>query len=352
MRKNVMFSGGIPAADTAAVFTLLAQTAGDRALSWPDGETNLERSGWIGAINRHVLAKAPCFEQVAPDPGQPQDERSQALASLRIRDGATVDLRGRLPYARDAIASYATFTRMKAEGTIPPDTRFQVAIPGAHDVISISFTDPAEWPVLFAAWQQAVAQEWQAILEVIPAEELCAQIDYCTEMIHIGGAWAQLLDWVPDLPAEDLFAQYTSPEYIRSHLAGLPDQVRVGFHICCGTWPTYPVQPLEDITLPVRLANAIQQASGGRVDYVHLPAMQDSGAQYFAPLADLDTGEATVYLGLECNDGLEAMTRRIAAAQRYLPEFGVAHYCGYSWNREVMPELLATLAEGADLLNT
>lgn len=174
------------------------------------------------------------------------------------------------------------------------------------------------------------------MLEVIPAGELCIQIDYCTEMVHIGGTAAKLYAWVPDLPREELFARYTAPDYIRGHLKGLPDEVRIGFHICCGTMPSYPVQQLDDIGLPVDLANAIQKASGNAVDYFRLPAMVDSGDAYFSPLARLDAGKAEIFLGLECNDGLEGMKRRMAAARKSLPEFGVAHYCGYFWNKPVM----------------
>lgn len=112
--------------------------------------------------------------------------------------------------------------------------------------------------------------------------------------------------------------------------------------------PAYPVQKLDDVGLPVELANAIQVASAGRIDYFHLPAMVESDEAYFAPLAHLDVGKAEIYLGLECNDGLEGMERRIKAAHASCGAFGVAHYCGYFWNKAVMPELLQTLAEGSD----
>lgn len=346
---NVMFSGGIPADSVEGVYDLLASTVGDRAAFWPDGEINPERRGWIGAINAHVLATAPCFEPVPSPLSLPRSHPYHAFRTLKIRDGAEVDLRGRLPYARDAIASYRVFRAMQAEGRIPAGVRFQCTIPGAHDVISITFPDVSTWPRLIAAWQEAVQEEYRRMLEVIPAEALCVQVDYCTEMIHIGGTWAEQFDWVPNLPRDTLFARYTAPDYIRGHLQGLPEAVTVGFHVCCGTSPSYPVQELDDIGLPVDLSNAIQAAADGRVDYFHLPAMTDSGDHYFAPLARLATGRARIYLGLECNDGVAAMARRMQAARPYLRDFGVAHYCGYFWNKEIMPELLDTLTRGADL---
>lgn len=347
MGHNVMFTGSIPADSVDDVFDLLANSVGARAASWPDGEINPERRGWIQAINNMVFAVTPCFEEIEHSSGS-SDDPTGIFKALRIRDGAIVDLRGRLPYARDAITSYRVFKRKQAEGKVPAGTRFQCSIPGAHDVISVSFPDVATWPVLFSAWQEAVQEEYRRMLEVIPAEELCIQIDYCTEMVHIGGTAAKLFAWVPDRPKDELLPLYTSPDYVGGHIKGLPDTVRIGFHICCGTMPAYPVQKLDDIGLPVELANAIQAASAGRIDYFHLPAMVESDEAYFAPLARLDVSKAEIYLGLECNDGPEGMERRIKAAHASCGEFGVAHYCGYFWNKAVMPELLQTLAEGSD----
>lgn len=346
--QHVMFTGSIPASSVDAVFDLLADTVGERAGCWPDGEINPERRGWISAINNMVLAKAPCFEPVDPASGGPENPFPQIFTFLRIRDGATVDLRGRLPYAKDAIASYAVFKRKRAEGRIAEGTRFQCSIPGAHDVISVCFPDTGTWPVLIAAWQEALQDEYRRMLEVIPADELCVQIDYCTELVHVGGQGLKSFPWLPDLSRDELFARYASEGYIGGHIAGLPEEVRIGFHICCGTMPVYPAQPLDDIGLPVDLANAIQKVAGGIVSYFHLPAMVDSDEAYFAPLRRLDIGQAEIFLGLECNDGIEGMERRIGAARKALPKFGVAHYCGYFWNEAIMPDLLRTLAEGSD----
>lgn len=350
MAQNIMFSGGIPAHDNRGVFKLLAQHTGDRAKFWPDGETTPRRSKWIGAINQQVLATAPCFEPVAATLSLPKDHPYHLFKTLRIRDNAPVDLRGLLPYADDAIASYKVFKDLQAKGEIPDTVHFQCAIPGAHDVISITFPDVSKWPELFRAWEAAVQYEYAKMLAVIPAEELCIQIDYCTEMIHIGGTWAQKFDWIPAGDKDALLDYYTSAEYLAGYVKGLPDAVTLGFHICCGTSPSYPVQPLPTIELPVELSNRIQKTLQGRVNYFHLPAMQTSDSDYFAPLSKLHTGDATIYLGLECNDGLEAMEKRIRCAQEFLPHFGVAHYCGYVWNEAIMPELLETLAQGADHL--
>jgi hypothetical protein len=84
------------------------------------------------------------------------------------------------------------------------------------------------------------------------------------------------------------------------------------------------------------------------VDYFHMPVMRESDQRYFEPLRDLDTGDAALYLGLECNDGPEAMQRRIDAARNVRSDFGVAHYCGYTLQADILPQVLSDLAAGAD----
>lgn len=347
-RGSVLFTGGIPAGSPEAVFDLIAETVGGRALYWPDGETSVERSGWIAAVNALVFTETPCFEPVQSPLDLPPDHVLHKFKAFKVRPGAQIDLRGRLPYARDAIASYERLKQVRADGRAPEKTRLQCSIPAAHDVVAISFPDSADWPAVMDAWCVAVSEEYRRMLDVIPGDELCIQIDYCTELLDIGGAWDELINWGPRLSKADRFAAHTSDSYVAAHLQGLPDEVVVGFHVCCGILPSYPVQPLVTIGLPVDLANAVQAASGGRVDYFHLPAMPQSRLGYFSPLGRLDVGKARIYLGLECNDGLDGMTARMKAARRFLADFGVAHYCGYLWSEKSLPELLKTLADGAD----
>lgn len=74
------------------------------------------------------------------------------------------------------------------------------------------------------------------------------------------------------------------------------------------------------------------------------------GAHAFA-LPDGEIGDARVFLGLELADGVDEMIRRAETARKFLPDFGVAHYCGYG--RETpdrVRELLTDIAAGADRL--
>ncbi|WP_266031529.1 hypothetical protein [Brucella intermedia] len=117
----------------------MASTVGERVAFWPDGEINPEPRGCIVAINNMVQAAAPCSEETPSPLSLPKEHPYHLFKALKIRDGATVDLRGRLPYAGDAIASYGIFKKMQAEGRISRNIRFQCAIPGTYDVVSFTF---------------------------------------------------------------------------------------------------------------------------------------------------------------------------------------------------------------------
>jgi len=162
-----------------------------------------------------------------------------------------------------------------------------------------------------------------------------------------------LWPWNPKGTTEQKFATHTAKEYIAPLTEGIPAEVLYGYHLCLGTWPKCPLTPVQDLTLVVRMANAIVANTPRRVDFVHLPMTKEADRQFCAPLTDLDIGEARVFLGLEWKDGRDAMLRRAKAAREFLPSFGISHYCGYGRDTvEQMPELLADLRAGADALSS
>ena len=132
-----------------------------------------------------------------------------------------------------------------------------------------------------------------------------------------------------------------------------PAEVLYGYPLCLGTWPKCPLTPVQDLTFVVRMANAIVANTPRQVDFVHLPMTKEADRRFCAPLADLDVGEARVFLGVEWKDGRDAMLRRAKAAREFLPSFGMSHFCGYGRDFvEQMPELLANLRAGADTLRS
>ncbi len=327
---------------------LCARILGDRLFALPDGEVG-ERRMWIGGLGATTFSKHPDLELDRSAPGP--------FGAFRFKPGVTsVSFRGYLPYADAAISSYRPFRELRDAGVLPRDLRFQVALPTPHAAIGGYFTD--KWPMLQAAYHDAVVHDITRMLKEIPAKDLAIQWDYCTEVCDTVGTATgnpeidMLWPWNPKGTAEQKFAKHTAKEYIAPLVQGIPADVLYGYHMCLGTWPKCPLTPVRDLGLVVRMTNAIVANTPRKVDFVHLPITKDADRLFCAPLADLKVGNARVFLGLENKDGREAMLRRAEIARQFLPSFGISHYCGYGRDAiDQMPELLEDLRAGAAALS-
>ena len=113
----------------------------------------------------------------------------------------------------------------------------------------------------------------------------------------------------------------------RTLSARIPEAVQLGYHFCFGTLGGWPRFAPADLSATVELANATVDASGRRVDWIHIPVLPDVGEPFFAPLKNLKPKGARVYLGVVHHMG--GFKERIAHARKFLPDFGVAGYCGF-----------------------
>ena len=113
----------------------------------------------------------------------------------------------------------------------------------------------------------------------------------------------------------------------------IPDEAFVGYHLCYGTFPSWPMYEARDMELLVKMANFAVENSGRVVDWLHLAGPRDLRSRderFFAPLAGLNTPDTRVYLGIVLPvDGGEGLRLRHATASKYLDDFGVANYCGF-----------------------
>src|SRR5438093_867102 len=115
--------GSVPFRSAEAVFRTLSLSLGDRLRRIPDGETG-ERvlfAGWqVGTFAHH-----PDFE---PVPGR---RLMEVVKPHRVRAGRNPDeVRfAQLGFAAAAEESYEVFKRLRSEGVVRPDVRFQVSLP-------------------------------------------------------------------------------------------------------------------------------------------------------------------------------------------------------------------------------
>jgi hypothetical protein len=127
---------------------------------------------WIGGLGATTFSKHPDLEK-APEAGP--------FGAYRFKPGVTsISFKGYLPYSDAAISSYQRFRELRDGGELSADLRFQVALPTPHAAIGGYFVQ--DWPMLQAAYHDAIVADISRMLEEIPAEDLVIQWDYCTEL--------------------------------------------------------------------------------------------------------------------------------------------------------------------------
>jgi hypothetical protein len=315
--EGVHLVGSMPLRDSSEVFRTASRILGDHLRRLPDGETG-DRDTWI-AWQTKVFAAHPAFEVEEPPPGQ-----YAPLPRFRLRDRGVAPSIDRLGYSDAARSSYAEFRRLKDEGIVAERIRFLVALPTPLAPVS-QFISADDKPVVEPAYEKALLRELAEIVEAVPHEELSIQWDIAVEL----GLWEELggvffSPWFDD-PKRGMI------ERIARAAQAVPDDVECGFHLCYGDFGhEHFVQPRDAGNL-VEIANALGEAVARRIDWIHLPVPRGrSDDEYFAPLRELRLRpETELYLGLvHFTDGLEGTRRRIEAAQRFVPAFGVATECG------------------------
>jgi len=323
MSGQILMVGSIPLATAEAVFRTCAKYVGPYVSCLPDGEFG-PRSLWIGYLAKHVYDGHPDIETVQrlPEAREWSAPEPSTKWRFRIKPGAGVPHLD-TGYAGYALRSYETFLRLRDEGVIPKDVRFQVCFPSTGSAFVTYFEDVAEWPAMIAAYEDAYRRDLARILERVPARDLAIQIDFCPEIRDILDAFP----WSPHRAGK--FDRWI--DAVARQAVMVPDDAVLGLHWCYGTLGGWPMIKLDDLALCARLTNAALERIERPVDYVHMPVLRHAGDDYFAPLRGLEPGGAKVYLGLlHHSEDVAANLARLAVAQRHLArDFGVASVCGY-----------------------
>jgi hypothetical protein len=354
--REILLVGSVGLASAEEVFRTAAGMFGGRLRRIPDGETG-QRAVWV-IWNREVFADNPAFE---PDPeevaaggritsevegtrrwggGGQIAEGAPPPARLRIRDGFPAqDLAiGPLGYVDHAVDSYATFRRLRDAGAIGAGTRFQVSLPTAAAALN-AHVAPASHHLAERPMVARLLQEVDEICDAVPHQDLSIQWDVSTEM----GQWEGVrFAWFEDVQA-GVIAR------LALHCARIPDAVELGIHLCYGSYGNRHWMEPADTANCVAVFNAVAGQVERPIQWVHMPVpvARDDDA-YYAPLRDLRLAPGTtLYLGLiHLGDGAEGARRRIAAAEKFAPAFGIATECGFGRRPpETIPDLLRVHTE-------
>jgi hypothetical protein len=88
---------------------------------------------------------------------------------------------GPLGYAAAAIESYATFKQLRAQGKIPPGTRFQVSLPTPIAVVW-SFFVPEVVRAIWPSYEVRLFEEVSEISRAVAHQDLAIQWDVAVEL--------------------------------------------------------------------------------------------------------------------------------------------------------------------------
>jgi hypothetical protein len=320
----LLLVGSLPADSTESALRAGAELFGDLVFALPDGETG-PRAMWVGYERERLVRPNPDVVTVAETESPTGGPRhAYETPIFRIREGATELHWDAWPRIDDALESYRVFRALRDEGTIPPHLRFQLSLPFPTSALNAFKADwAADYPVADRAFENLVLRELDRLLADVTAGDLTLQWDVCYEVLDLEGVIA----WT----AGDAWERFIGP--VQRLTSQIPEEVLVGYHLCYGTLPAWPMHEPHDMSLLVRMANFAVANSGRPVDWLHMagpPYLRSEDDRFFAPLVDLDIGDTRPYLGIVLPlDGVSGLKRRHATASRYLSDFGVAMYCGF-----------------------
>src|SRR4051794_1105720 len=152
-------NGSLPLEDAETVFRTVAEVSGDSVKRIPDGETG-DRHAWIMAQESR-LASNPVLEKAPAAPGGYEGE--ERLDSFRLKPGVDPsELVLDLGYSAAAESSYELFKKLKADGVIASDARFQVSIPTRMAIV-MRWISPEQQELLSPVFDEALRAEAQKI---------------------------------------------------------------------------------------------------------------------------------------------------------------------------------------------
>ncbi len=315
--RPVHLVGSVPLSSAEEVFRAVSDALNGLVRRIPDGETGARKDWILFQGDKLRAGKGVTVVGERDLPG------GTSRPILNLVPGATEQdvTFGPLGYAEAAKASYATFRALRDAGKVSAGTRFQVCLPTPVAPVQGFFEKDAvrtAWP----AYERRILEELAEIAQAIPHADLAVQWDICYEFIY-------------NLEPEKSAQLFTFDELMGSVgriSDAVPAGADLGFHLCYGDLGHKHVVDPTDTTLLVEVSNRLKTTIRRPINWIHMPVPRDrSDDAYFAPLRGLKLApETEIYVGLvHFTDGVPGAARRLAAAQKVLPEFGIATECGF-----------------------
>ena len=182
------------------------------------------------------------------------------------------------PRIDDAIASYAVFRDAARQGVIPDGLRFQIGLPFPSSALNAFKADFArDYPIAERAFEDLVGAGARAADRARSRPRPRDPVGLAYETQDIEG----VLAWT----SEGAWERFAGPVTRLTPL--IPEDVLVGYHLCYGTFPEWPMYEARDMSVLVRMANHAVAESGRTVDWLHLAGpryLRSEDERFFAPL--------------------------------------------------------------------
>ena len=317
---TVHFNGGVNLADAETVMREIAARVPDGVSRVPDGETG-DRSNWI-FFQLGKFWQTPGLEKA-----RAAGEGYEQIPLVKLADGTDAEsvVWPDLGYADAYRDSYQVFTRLRKDGVIPADVRFQVQYPTPLASIAAYFV-PDDQDRIESSYERALFADLQRLLADIPHDEIAVQWDVAVEFGLLEGGFAG--------------SESQHFDAIIARLARCVDQVPadvpVGLHFCYGDYEHQHFKQPESLAMQVRVANATNTAAGRPVNWYSFTVPQNRRDEpYFAPLRDLRVSDLTeLYLALvpyypaDQEPGTTADQVRLIDTHLAKNEWGICTECG------------------------
>lgn len=343
--RHVHLVGSSGFGSTAETLDKFGEYLGGCATRFPDGEPG-RRTNWV-VWQQHVLEGHPQFRQVDEriDPRNP-DIRMGLFELNNGIEAAEVTLPA-LGYAAEAKKSWPDFEARVASGALPDGARFQVSMPTPMPFNWVFLPNPDDHAKVEGAYERALIAEVQDLAATLPADRLAIQWDVATEMASLErGAFVDERTGHDDSmnrEFDDMMSRF-STGVIRL-IDAVPDAMDAMVHLCYGDFGhKHSVEP-SSLRHCAEMANRLTAGASRRVDLIHMPVPRDRNDDaYFEALVDLDLPPEThLSLGLiHHTDGVDGTRARMATADRYVRDYGIATECGFGRrDQETLDQLLA-----------
>lgn len=338
-KRTAHLVGSIPLPDTETVFRTVSEALGPCLRRIPDGETG-DRSRWIW-FQRAMLESHPAMElDTTAEPFRLHQWDGKLLREtqwLKFKDDVDATaVTFPTGYRDAALESYEVYSRLRDEGVIAPDVRFQVSVPTPM-ATAYMYISPSSRDAYIPAYERSLMQAVTEIVDAIPHGRLAIQWDVCQEVL----VFEDYFNARPTDYKEQIFQEL-------ARIGGqVPTEVELGYHLCYGSPADEHLIMPKDMSILVEISNGIFSMASRRIDFLHLPVPKDrTDTGYFEPLMELNLPtETEVMMGLIHYDDAQGDEERIATASDYLTSFGVATECG--WGRTDPARVAGLLASHA-----